>query len=170
MWPPSKQISILATSEVCQEVSAHQITLYSPLTNAFASLLVPSHTFARAKLSGLGSTFTRPASAAKPENTINARMTSLKTPRAFCSRIPHFKKHECMMKANVTQPIPMARWFHCVTSLPAARRISEEDESYEGGSQYRIRETGNGEREFCLHSPKTTEFPAGHGMSAAYAA
>ena len=88
------------------------MTLYNPVTNAFALLDVPSNAFL--KLCGFSSSgiLMWPASAAHPEIDIKSRIASLKRPRAFCRRRPHLRKQPWRTSANVTPAMPIARWFH----------------------------------------------------------
>lgn len=77
---------------------------------------------ALSKLWGSG-TLRWPARAAKPEHTINSRITTLKTPRTSKRRIPTLGKVACRTTAKVMQPIAMPRAIHpSASALPDARR------------------------------------------------
>lgn len=51
-----------------------------------------------------------PPSATNPVKMMKRRINILKTPRAFCSLMPHFGTREWTSSANVMTPSPMARY------------------------------------------------------------
>lgn len=112
-----------------------ELTLYKLRQNEEALAVVPSK--ALSKLCGF-STFICPPRATKPVMITKMRTKSLKTPRMFCRRRPHFSAVPWISIANVTQANPTARSVQGSGSLLAARN---------------------------MYSPKTREFPAAQAES-----
>lgn len=115
------------------------MTLYNPLTKAFAPVPDPAQKFFHElKLSGTSypsRTWKEltPARHRSPETDMRARTTSLKSPNAFCKRIPHFKKLPWRRQMKVRQQNAVRRVWNQVGSME--RECSRSECEYYGQFQ-----------------------------------
>jgi len=110
---------------------AYHMTYIIPATRALKLVPLPSQSVFRVKFLGMStpswsSNPGAPMTCSTPVSPIRQRITSLKSPNAFCRRSPHFRNMPCMTRQNVRQMNARNRVMNIVGSLQRACIISDQ--------------------------------------------